>query len=265
MIYNARRVNPAKAIYHKFIPESVRSPIGMSRRRLADRWTRLVHRGPLPPSELFAHLQTTPFVSEFIRSGERAANAIRCAIDGCLPPSAPVLDFRCGSGRTLLPLSRTTTWELSGCDADAAAVRWLSEALGSERVRSTPASGPLPFRDASFDALYAVSAFTHFTIDEQRAWSVELARVLVPGGLAVVSTMGPGILGNFPAQITSNSRATLLEEGLLVLDDSSSVNHCLAFHTPGGVARIAAPEFELWQHLERGLDGFEDLAVLVKR
>jgi SAM-dependent methyltransferase len=176
-----------------------------------------------------------------------------------------VLDFGCGCGRTLLPISRATSWELHGCDVDAPAVEWLGAALEAARLRVVGAQPPLPFDDASFDALYCVSVFTRLSRDEQTAWGAELARVLAPGGLAAVTTMGPGVIGSFPAHATPGNRATLRDDGFLLVDDASSFNSRVAFHTPGGLARLLSPAFELWQHCERGLDGFQDLTLFVKR
>lgn len=258
-------MNPAKAIYHKFIPESVRNPVGMLRRRLADRWTRVTYGASLPPPALLLNVQLTPFVSEFIRIGELSARSIRESIGGRLPERARVLDFGCGCGRAALPLSRSTHWELFGCDVDEPAVSWLGSAIEPSRFRVNGERPPLPFDDASFDAVYAVSVFTHFSEAEQRAWAVELARILAPGGLAAITTMAPGIIENFPAHATPPNRAKLRDEGFLFVEDASAFNARAAFHTPTGLARLLAPEFELWQHLERGLDGFQDLAVLIKR
>ncbi|MGK2857264.1 MAG: class I SAM-dependent methyltransferase [Thermoanaerobaculia bacterium] len=258
-------MNPAKAIYHEFIPESVRNPIGMLRRRIVDRWSRLAHDGPLPPPALLRNVQLTPFVGEFIRIGERSARSIHEALGRRLSETASVLDFGCGCGRTALPLSLAARWKLFGCDVDEPAVRWLASVIDPSRFRVNGARPPLPFDDDAFDAVYAVSVFTHFSTEEQRAWAKELARVLRPGGVAAITTMGAGIIENFPAHATPAKRATLHEEGVLFIEDSSAFNARAAFHTPGGLARLVAPEFDLWQHLERGLDGFQDLAVLVKR
>ena len=265
LLYNARRVNPAKAIYHQFIPDSIRNPIGMTRRRLADRWTRLTHAGALPPPALLQNVQVTPFVNEFIRIGGRSARAIRESIGSRIAANARVLDFGCGCGRAALPLSQSTRWELFGCDIDAPAVSWLASTIDPGRFRVNGARPPLPFDTASFDAVYAVSVFTHFSAEEHRAWAVELSRVLKRGGVAAITTMGAGIIENFPAHATSSNRERLRDEGYLFLDDASAFNARAAFHSPSGLARLLAPEFELWQHLERGLDGFQDLAVMVKR
>jgi SAM-dependent methyltransferase len=263
--YNARRVNPAKAIYHKFIPETVRNPIGMARRRIADRLTRFLRSEPLPPEELLLNVQMTPFVDEFITIGERSARSIRGALQPSISPTARVLDFGCGCGRTALPLSKATEWAIHGCDVDATAVEWLANELDPGRFRANGPSPPLPFGDASFDAVYAVSVFTHFSGQEQYEWSSELARVLAPRGLAAITTMGAGVIENFPAHVNPANRARLREEGFLFIEDSASFNARAAFHTPGGLARLLAGEFELWQHYERGLDGFQDLTLFVKR
>ncbi|MBI2215212.1 MAG: class I SAM-dependent methyltransferase [Acidobacteria bacterium] len=258
-------MNPAKAIYHKFIPESVRNPVGMARRRIVDRFTRLSHSESLPPPELLMNVQMTPFVDEFIRIGERSARSIQSALQPCVPAAAHVLDFGCGCGRTLLPLSKTTAWELHGCDVDSEAVAWLARTASGDRFRVNGTKPPLPFAAESFNAIYAVSVFTHFSEAEQYAWSAELARVLVPRGVAAITTMGDGVIENFPAHVTPENRARLRNCGFLFIEDERAFNARAAFHTLGGLTRLLSAEFDLWQHYERGLDGFQDLTLFVKR
>ena len=46
---------------------------------------------------------------------------------------------------------------------------------------------PLPWPDATFDAVVGVSVFTHLTRDAQAAWLAEMQRVIAPGGLLLAS------------------------------------------------------------------------------
>jgi hypothetical protein len=73
------------------------------------------------------------------------------------------------------------------------------------------------------------------------------------------------VIENFPAHASPANRAALRDEGFLSVERKSSLESRAAYHTPGGLARLLAPEFELWQHHERGLDGFQDLTLFVKR
>lgn len=254
----------AKAIYHRFIPESVRNPFGRARRTIADRLTRALVRSPLPPVELLRNVQMTPYVDEFVRIGRRSAASLEAAIGPLLAgsPAPAVLDFGCGCGRTLLHIR--SDWNVHGCDVDAPAIDWLRRAIDESRFRANAAAPPLPWPDEIFDAAYAVSVFTHFSEEQHREWRIELARVLRPGAVLAVSSMGPGILSNFPAHASDEHRSMLRERGFFFVPASTSFNANATFHTPSGLARLFAPEFVLVATSERGLDGFQDLSVFRK-
>jgi len=53
-----------------------------------------------------------------------------------------------------------------------------------------PLFPPTGFADASFDAIYGISVMTHLTAAARDAWLEELARLLRPGGIALVTFNG---------------------------------------------------------------------------
>ncbi|MGA7614510.1 MAG: class I SAM-dependent methyltransferase [Thermoanaerobaculia bacterium] len=258
----------AKDLYHRLIPEQVRNPIGLFRRRLIDRWLRAKAGERLPSAELLGNIQLTPWISEYLDIGERAAAAIeRAAALGGIRPEVPhdVLDFGCGSGRSIRHL-RDTRWTLTGCDIDREAIEWCQLSISGAKFVVSPVEPPLEFEDGSFDLAYAISVFTHFDPEAQRAWAREMSRILRPGGLLLVSTMGPGVIENFPDHATPETREILAREGSVFLPAAeSSFNAHAAFHTPRALGMLFAPDLELMRWVEQGLDGFQDLSVLRKR
>ena len=263
--YNAPRLNRAKALYHRLVPASIRNPFGLLRRDVTDRLKRIAHRGALPPRELLERIQMTPWVDEYVRIGARSAASVRRLLAPSLDgrQRSRVLDFGCGSGRALLQL-KDTSWELYGCDVDAGAIEWLRQQEGEERFRITDPDPPLPWPDATFDAIYSVSVFTHFSETAQKAWIAELARVLGPDGLLVVSTMGPSVLPNFPVHCTPKNRDELKRSGFFFVPSGESFNANAAFHSASGLIRLFSPHFTLRAWLEQGLDGFQDLSLWKK-
>jgi SAM-dependent methyltransferase len=103
-----------------------------------------------------------------------------------------VLDFGCGSGRTLRHFrDEARAAEITGCDIDAASIAWVRDRL------CPPFSAfvcgqrpPLPAPDASFDLVWALSVFTHLA-DSWSDWLLELDRVLAPGGMVLATVIGP--------------------------------------------------------------------------
>lgn len=257
-------MNYAKAIYHRIVPARIRNPIGLIRREVTDRVRRMFARTPLPPRQLLANIQMTPWAFEYLGVGKRSAESIlhQLTLSG-IAKSTPIrlLDFGCGSGRILRYL-KSPAWELHGCDVDQDAITWSGKALGFVKLEVCSPSPPLPYPDSSFDVVITVSVFTHFSEEEQQVWRDELARVIKPGGLLLLSTMGASVLGNFPGFNTEPNRARLSADGSLFFRKSGAFNASAAFHTPRAIAELFEPRLFLQRWYQQGLDGFQDLSVL---
>jgi len=103
-----------------------------------------------------------------------------------LSPGKTLLDVACGAGGPALRIAATTGCSVVGIDVHEQAVRTASS-LATQRglaeraeFLATDASGPLPFSDASFDAITCIDAINHFP-DRPRVIA-EWARLLRPGG-----------------------------------------------------------------------------------
>jgi SAM-dependent methyltransferase len=103
-----------------------------------------------------------------------------------LSPGKTLLDVACGAGGPALRITATTGCSVVGIDVHEQAVTTASS-LAAQRglaeraeFRSTDATGPLPFPDASFDAITCIDAINHFP--ERPRVIAEWARLLKPGG-----------------------------------------------------------------------------------
>ena len=102
-----------------------------------------------------------------------------------------VLDFGCGVGRPLLHFTRTYPKPLyHACDVDDTSVDFISRNYPQVQARVTKFTPPLPYEAAFFDLIYSVSIFSHLSIEDQKAWLTELARITKPGGWCLLSTEG---------------------------------------------------------------------------
>jgi SAM-dependent methyltransferase len=131
----------------------------------------------LPPEELRLHVGTTTSAINFYAQGANSARAVVETFG--IEPRAPVLDWGCGSGRTLNWLQTLPAWRehYAGCDVDPAAIDWLRRA-GVNSVAVCNDDPPLPYPDASFDGLFCFSVLTHIHPDYHARWYAEMARVL---------------------------------------------------------------------------------------
>jgi SAM-dependent methyltransferase len=114
-----------------------------------------------------------PLVVEFHRRGVRR-----------------VLDLGCGNGRHVVHLAKAG-FEMTGLDISISGLRltrqWLSEEGLDAHTILADFRSPLPLRSASFDALLSTQVIHHALLAEVRHALAEIHRVLVPGGLALIS------------------------------------------------------------------------------
>lgn len=103
-----------------------------------------------------------------------------------------VLDFGCGCGRVMQSFRAFPRHgEIWGCDIDADSLDWDRVHLAD--IAHFVLHGflpPTPMESGSFDAIYAVSVFTHLPEELQYAWLTELRRLLRPGGVLVATVHG---------------------------------------------------------------------------
>ena len=102
-----------------------------------------------------------------------------------------MLDFGCSSARVVRALAAAypqVHWY--GCDPNAPAIAWASENLPGIEFFVNGNAPPLPLADASLDAAYAISIWSHFEPTLGLRWFDELLRVIRPGGHLVCTTHG---------------------------------------------------------------------------
>ena len=101
-----------------------------------------------------------------------------------------VLDACCGDGMLALELARLGA-DVAGVDADGEMIAAAQEAARAAGVKARFDVGrieALPFPDASFDAVVAVTVLC-LVADPARALA-EMARVLKPGGILMLGELG---------------------------------------------------------------------------
>lgn len=114
----------------------------------------------------FFHRRKADLIRGFFRSQRQSASSLRC------------LDVGCGKGE-LLQLLRPDFKQVAGCDVSSGMMKEIS---GIEtRVQNDPLQ--IPFGDAEFDLVTAVCVYHHVLPAARQTLTVEIQRVLRPGGI----------------------------------------------------------------------------------
>ncbi len=118
-----------------------------------------------------------------------------CGLD--LRGGGRVLDFGCSSGRVVRMLAaRRSAAQWLGCDVNAEAVAWARAELPGIEFFDQPLRPPLPLEDATLDAAFAISIWSHYAEAPAATWLAELHRIIRPGGLALLTTHGAGAIAH---------------------------------------------------------------------
>jgi SAM-dependent methyltransferase len=133
-------------------------------------------------------------LTAFRRLGGTAFLQLREALRRCLSADLTdfprVLDWGCGCGRVLRHFADLPGCRVTGVDVDADNVEWSREHLPFADFATVPLHPPTALPAGGFDLAFGVSVFTHLREPDQFEWLAELARVVRPGGVVLVTYHG---------------------------------------------------------------------------
>ena len=252
-----RVVNKIRRISHRASERVHGIPLRMTANRVGR---------PIPPGRLIFLVANTEDVSWYLDTGALAAASIRdvLADNGYdITNFTSILDFGCGVGRTIRHWDRLDGPEIFGTDYNPDLIRWCRQRLAFANFSVNEIAGPLPYPDGQFDFIYALSVFTHLGESTQHFWMRELARVLKPGGLLLITAHGDHYL---PA-LNENEQAAYRRGDLVVkksLQEGS--NNCAAFHPHEYVRNTLAKDYSIVAFRPEGALGnpSQDLYLLKK-
>lgn len=200
---------------------------------------------PLPPPSMVYDVARHFDLREYYETGEFHAALLQdiLAKNGFeIGQFRSLLDFGCGCGRVIRHWKGFPHLRSHGTDYNPQLVAWCAGALPSAAFATNNLAPPLPHRDGSFDLLYSISVFTHLPEELQRPWMDELARVLRPGGVAMITTKGRSRLD----ALTVSERRRF-DRGELVVQEARHAggNLCAAFHPERYVREALSERLEV--------------------
>jgi len=192
---------------------------------------------PLPPQKFIDAVAGGPVHSAgHVEVGRQLHTLVkeRC----CVLPEDAVLDLGCGCGRIAVHFTASQRGEYHGLDIMNPMVEWCRAQIttrfpnfhfhhadlentlyrgGTENA----ATFKFPFSDSKFNVVFATSLFTHLLPDSATNYAQEIARVLRPGGRALLTffllnsdwreriASGQKLLAEFPYKIGDCRTANL--------------------------------------------------------
>ena len=181
---------------------------------------------------------------------------------------AGALDLGCGCGRVLRwfqDLAPKTT--LHGSDISARAIEWNRANMPFARFDVNGKEPPLAHAAGAFDLVMAVSVVTHLDESLQFAWLSELARVVRPGGVALMSVHGDDVSRQ---RLKGRDLRAYEEKGHHYVKVAAGGLHGLpefyqdAFHTRAYIEREWSRFFSIRAYVRHGPLYSQDLVVLEK-
>jgi SAM-dependent methyltransferase len=158
-------------------------------------------RGAVVPPRRLRARTGAPGAVEFTAGGRDTAQVLASALGSVgtsLAAMPAMLDFGCGSGRVLPHIAALAPGaRCFGCDVDPGAIAWAERHRPELSWAVSGSEPPLDYPDERFDLIYSISVFSHLDEALQDRWLAELRRILVPGGVALLSVHGPHALDQF--------------------------------------------------------------------
>lgn len=224
---------------------------------------------PIPPKHLQIRVSSA-YYGNFLNHGKEMMEGIDSMLKKhgySVSGFNQILDFGCGCGRFLIPLSfKIDRKKLSGTDIDPEAVNWMKANYPDFKdIDTNGVNPPTKHSNDSFDFIFSISIFTHLPEEMHMNWIKELSRILQPGGIGVFS-----IHGEFYYHLISeNDRAELLEKGFKYTvgynTDGLPDFYQSAFHTHDYIRREWGKYFEIVDIVKQGIGNGQDAVILRKK
>jgi SAM-dependent methyltransferase len=219
---------------------------------------------PLPPPEFIALTTSEYDASRFYESGKHGGGVITDLFlrAGCdLSKTTTILDYGCGCGRVLRQWKTLDADFIAGSDYNPYFVEFLTRTLPFADVRHNAPGEPPPFENGTFDAIYALSVLTHLDPKTQDTCIDDLAQLLRPDGVLLVTVHGE----SRTARLSDADRDRFLAGELIVhASDLSGSNACATWHPQAYLHEWLGERFESIDLVPDGASDVRQDAVLLQ-
>jgi SAM-dependent methyltransferase len=160
---------------------------------------------------------------EWTHSQEWKQSLIRCVLEKHVPAEATVIEIGPGAGRWTVPLLERARSYL-GIDVSATCIAHCRKRFAdAANARFELGSGEdlAAAKDAAADAIWSFDVFVHINRAEIERYAAEFARVLKPGGVAVIHHGGiGGSAGGWRSNLTAADFTDIADRHRLQIETS---------------------------------------------
>lgn len=229
---------------------------------------RAARPAPVPSPRLRHRVHGSTDIVGYLEVGERSWRSIESLLEttGRRSKDAKrMLDFGCGSGRTIRNIDPKGHDRVMGIDIDQTAIRWCQSNLPGYQFEHVDSDPPTSLPDGYFDLIYAISVFTHLNEEMKFSWLSEIERLLAPNGIFVAS-----LHGDYHRAL--KGRNIDMEQGYRFVDskrkwfkpDGLPEFYQDAQHTKTYVFERWSQYFRIVDYVERGIADYHDAVILAK-
>lgn len=223
---------------------------------------------PMPPAALIGAVAGTGSQRWYSEKGKQDATWFIsvAASHGATWDGARVWDLGCGCGRIarwIAPDVLTSGGDFLGTDINRALVGWCDANLPGRYLRNS-LQPPVKRASGDRDLVYAYSVFTHLRETAIRSWLAEIARVLRPGGLAMLTFHDEAYAAAWGPE---SVRVSLQSARLVIFNDAlEGSNYLSTWIRRSTFIALAEEHFSVLEIVPgRGDEPVQALAVLQKR
>jgi glycosyltransferase involved in cell wall biosynthesis/SAM-dependent methyltransferase len=236
-------------------------------------------RPDMPPDHVHAMARGALAAGGAIYYADMLADALR-RVGSSMDDVSCGLDFGCSSGRVVRALAAAwphANWH--GCDPNGDAIAWAQRHLPKIAFLRSPQDPPLPYEEAEFDFVCAISIWSHYGETAAIRWLSEMHRIVRPGGHFLLTTHGLHSIVHYagtgersPAQL-EEIRHALYRRGFWFAPEFGEqgdwgVKHSewgTAFFTPEWLGRHALPAWSLEDYAVGQNASNQDVYLLRRR
>ena len=211
----------------------------------------------------------------FLNVGRKIARNIRESVESTgvdWSSFHDILDFGCGSARVMRYfLAENRGQNFTGVDINQELIDWCYDHIDGVDWRAVPTHPPSGLPDNSFDFIYGISVFTHLDEGLQSLWLEDLARIIRPDGVILLTVLGSTYADHI--KLKAADRKKLQEKGFLYFSgvtgkwklDGLPDFYQTAIQTVDQIQQKWCEHFKVVAYVPGGINKLQDIVLLKPR